>query len=408
MSDFLTIIEERGFVGACSNTVALTKALEGGVLTAYVGYDATAQSLHVGHLINIMLLRWFQRSGNRPVTLMGGGTTKVGDPSFRNKARPILEDKQIQDNIVAMQTVFSRYLDYENGPNAALMVNNADWLLGLNHLDFLRDIGRHFSVNRMLSFDSVKGRLDESQSLSFLEFNYMVLQAYDFLELFRKHGCVLQMGGSDQWGNIINGIELIRRTAGVEAMALTTPLLTRADGSKMGKSADGAIWLNTAMTSPFMFWQFWRNVDDRDVLRFLKLFSERPVAECIELSGGEGAALNHAKIVLANDVTTLCHGPEAAFVAQSLANSPKGAEALESLPFLAIEDGEELSILELLNRLGATSSGKASRRLIKDGGVRLDGQIIDAAEFRIPTNDDKARVLSVGRNSRFLIRAMHS
>lgn len=407
MKDFLTNIEERGFVSACSNTIALRQALQSGMVTAYVGYDATAESLHVGHLVNIMLLRWFQRSGNRPITLMGGGTTKVGDPSFRNKARPILDDDKIQMNISAMQTVFGRYLDYGAAPNTAVMVNNADWLSHLNYLDFLRDIGRHFSVNRMLSFDSVKGRLDESQSLSFLEFNYMVLQAYDFLELFLQKGCMLQMGGSDQWGNIINGIELIRRKMGVEALALTTPLLAKADGSKMGKSAEGSVWLNASMTSPFTFWQFWRNVDDQDVLRFLKLFTERPVAECVELAKHEGSALNHAKIILANDVTALCHGSEAALAAENLARSPIGSEATESLPFFAIPDGAELTILELLSRLRATSSGKDSRRLIKAGGVRLDGRAIDTAEQRIPSSD-KTRVLSVGRSARFLIRTSRS
>ncbi len=313
-SDFMATIMERGFLADCTDYQGLDEALSQGMVTAYIGYDATAQSLHVGHLLNVMLLRWFQKTGHRPVTLMGGGTTKVGDPSFRAEERPLLTPDQIDANIAGMQAVFARYLDYGEDAargTTALMLNNAEWLDGLNYLDFLRDIGRHFSVNRMLSFESVKSRLDREQSLSFLEFNYMILQAYDFLELHRRYDCLLQMGGSDQWGNIVNGIDLTRRVLDAEIYGLTTPLLTTSDGRKMGKSAGGAIWLNSEMLSPYEFWQFWRNTTDADTGRFLKLYTELPVAECDRLGALGGSEINEAKIVLANEVTTLLHGASA-------------------------------------------------------------------------------------------------
>jgi tyrosyl-tRNA synthetase len=272
-SDFLTAIIERGFLADCTDLQGLDEALMRGTVPAYIGYDATARSLHVGHLLNIMLLRWLQKTGHKPITLMGGGTTKVGDPSFRAEERPLLGPEQIAANIDGMQQVFAKYLGYGGGAGDAIMLDNAEWLDGLNYLEFLRDIGRHFSVNRMLSFESVKSRLDREQSLSFLEFNYMILQAYDFLELYRRHGCLLQMGGSDQWGNIVNGVDLTRRVADAQVFGLTTPLLTTSDGRKMGKSAGGAIWLNAEMLSPYEFWQFWRNTTDADVGRFLKLFT---------------------------------------------------------------------------------------------------------------------------------------
>ena len=293
-SDFLRIIRQRGFLADCTDLTALDEALIAGPVTAYIGYDATAASLHVGHLLNIMLLRWFQKTGNRPITLMGGGTTKVGDPSFRSEERPLLTPEAIGANIGGMQKVFARYLDY--GDSGAMMLDNAEWLDGLNYLDFLRDIGRHFSVNRMLSFESVKSRLDREQSLSFLEFNYMILQAYDFLELNRRYGCRLQMGGSDQWGNIVNGIDLTRRVLDAEIWGLTTPLLTTSDGRKMGKSQGGAIWLNGDMLSPYEFWQFWRNTTDADVGRFLKLYTELPVEECDRLGALSGSEINEAKV----------------------------------------------------------------------------------------------------------------
>ncbi len=316
-SDFIAIMMERGFLADCTDYQGLDEAFARGVVPAYIGYDATAKSLHVGHLMNIMVLRWLQKCGHKPITLMGGGTTKVGDPSFRSDERPLLDDVAIQANIDGMQQVFAKYLTYGDGSTDALMLNNAEWLDGLNYLSFLRDIGRHFSVNRMLSFESVKSRLDREQSLSFLEFNYMILQAYDFLELNRRYGCLLQMGGSDQWGNIVNGIDLTRRVLDEEIYGLTTPLLTTSDGRKMGKSQGGAVWLNGDMLSPYEFWQFWRNTTDADTGKFLKIFTELPVAECDRLGALEGSEINAAKIILANEVTTLLHGAQAAQTAEA-------------------------------------------------------------------------------------------
>ncbi len=375
-SDFLRVMFERGYVADCTDLEALDKALLDGPVTAYIGYDATAASLHVGHLLNIMMLRWFQKTGNRPITLMGGGTTKVGDPSFRSEERPLLDEAAIQANIDGMQQVFDRYLDY--GEDGALMLNNAEWLNGLNYLEFLRDIGRHFSVNRMLSFESVKSRLDREQSLSFLEFNYMILQAYDFLELNRRYGCRLQMGGSDQWGNIVNGIDLTRRVDDKIIWGLTSPLLTTSDGRKMGKSAQGAVWLNGAMLSPYEFWQFWRNTTDADVGRFLKLYTELPVEECERLGRLSGAEINDAKIRLANEVTTLLHGAEAAASAEATARDvfeqggAGGDLQVAILPADALTDG--LSVVQMLVRTGITASGKEAKRLIAEGGLRLNNE----------------------------------
>ena len=306
-SDFLKIMIERGFVADCTDYEGLDSAIAKGNLIAYIGFDATAKSLHVGSLIQIMMLRWLQKTGGQPITLMGGGTSKVGDPSFRAEERPLLNDTQIEDNISGIKRVFSAYLDYGDKSDSALMINNDEWLSSLNYLQFLRDVGRHFSVNRMLSFESVKSRLEREQSLSFLEFNYMILQAYDFYELNKRYGCNLQMGGSDQLGNIINGMELTRRISDERVFGLTSPLLTTSDGQKMGKSQDGAVWLNANMLSPYEFWQFWRNTTDADVARFLKLYTELPLSECARLSKLEGSEINDAKIVLANEVTALLH-----------------------------------------------------------------------------------------------------
>ncbi|HIF78778.1 MAG TPA: tyrosine--tRNA ligase, partial [Sulfitobacter sp.] len=318
-SEFIHTMMQRGFLADCTDYQGLDDALRQGAAPAYVGYDATAKSLHVGHLVNIMMLRWLQKCGGKPITLMGGGTTKVGDPSFRSDERPLLTPEAIDDNIEGIRQVFARYLDYGDGPSDALMLNNAEWLDELNYLDFLRDIGRHFSINRMLSFESVKSRLDREQSLSFLEFNYMILQAYDFMELHRRYGCILQMGGSDQWGNIVNGIDLTRRVIDGEVYGLTSPLLTTSDGKKMGKSAGGAVWLNGDMLSPYEFWQFWRNCTDADVGRFLKLYTELPVDECDRLGALVGSEINEAKVRLANEVTGLLHGEEAARNAEATA-----------------------------------------------------------------------------------------
>ena len=386
-SDFLQVMLERGYCQDCSDLEGLDEVLRAGPVPAYIGYDATAKSLHVGHLLNIMMLRWLQKTGHRPITLMGGGTTKVGDPSFRAEERPLLTPAEIAANVASMQAVFAKYLDYGSCAQSAVMLDNAAWLDGLNYLEFLRDIGRHFSVNRMLSFESVRSRLDREQSLSFLEFNYMILQAYDFLELYRRLGCRLQMGGSDQWGNIVNGIDLTRRVVGAEVFGLTSPLLTTADGKKMGKTAGGAIWLNAEMLSPYAFWQFWRNTADADVGRFLKLYTELPVAECERLGAIGGAEINAAKVTLANEVTTLCHGQAAAQEAESTARELFVAEAAgvargssyakaTALPVLALRAAEMpeggIPVVQLLVRAGLAASGKEARRLIAEGGARLD------------------------------------
>ncbi len=401
-SDFLDVIASRGFLADCSDLEGLDAALLAGTQTAYIGYDATARSLHVGHLMNIMMLRWLQKTGHRPITLMGGGTTKVGDPSFRSEERPLLSAGAIAANIAGMSRVFARFLDYGEGPTGALMLDNAEWLDRLNYLDFLRDIGRHFSVNRMLSFESVRSRLDREQSLSFLEFNYMILQAYDFLELYRRHGCRLQMGGSDQWGNIVSGIDLVRRVQDAEVFGLTAPLLTTADGRKMGKSAAGAVWLDAAMLSPYEFWQFWRNTADADVGRFLKLYTELPVAECDRLGALGGAEINAAKVCLANEVTALLHGPEAAAAAEATARQvfEEGGIGTD-LPTLVLgrsEVGEGISLAQLLVRSGLAKSGKDARRLIEEGGARVnDAPAADAGEMFGPDRLAEPVKLTAGR-----------
>lgn len=396
-SEFLTTIMERGFLADCTDLHGLDDALRAGPVTAYIGYDATAASLHVGHLLNIMLLRWFQKTGNRPITLMGGGTTKVGDPSFRAEERPLLTPAQIDANIAGMQRVFGRYLDYDAG---ARMSNNAEWLDALNYLEFLRDIGRHFSVNRMLSFESVKSRLDREQSLSFLEFNYMILQAYDFLELYRRHGCLLQMGGSDQWGNIVNGIDLTRRVLDAQIFGLTTPLLTTSDGRKMGKSQGGAVWLSADMLSAYEFWQFWRNTTDADVGRFLKLYTELPVDECDRLGALAGSEINTAKVILANAVTGLLHGADAAAAAEATARAvfEQGGVG-DDLPSVALAAAElPVSVAQLFVRAGLSASGKDAKRLIAEGGARIDdepatdaGLMIDAARLPVKLTAGKKR-----------------
>ncbi|MCG7623420.1 tyrosine--tRNA ligase [Epibacterium sp. Ofav1-8] len=406
-SDFIAIMMERGFLADCTDYQGLDEALVSGTQTAYIGYDATAQSLHVGHLLNIMMLRWLQKTGHRPITLMGGGTTKVGDPSFRSDERPLLGPEQIDANIAGMQKVFAKYLDY--GETGAMMLNNAEWLDDLNYLEFLRDIGRHFSVNRMLSFESVKSRLDREQSLSFLEFNYMILQAYDFLELNRRYGCVLQMGGSDQWGNIVNGIDLTRRVLDHEIFGLTSPLLTTSDGRKMGKSQGGAIWLNDEMLSAYEFWQFWRNTTDADVGRFLKLYTELPVAECDRLGALQGSEINEGKIILANEVTTLLHGAEAAKAAEATAREvfEKGGvgDDLPTLSLSAAELGDGMSIVQIIVKSGLAKSGKEAKRLISENGAKLDdapltdaGLMIDAAALASPIK------LSAGKKRHALVQ----
>ena len=407
-SDFLREIIARGFLADCTDLQSLDDALIKGPVTCYIGYDATAKSLHVGHLLNIMLLRWWQKTGNRPITLMGGGTTKVGDPSFRADERPLLTPDQIDANIAGMQRVFGRYLDYGTGATQATMLNNAEWLDGLNYLEFLRDIGRHFSVNRMLSFESVKSRLDREQSLSFLEFNYMILQAYDFLELYRREGCVLQMGGSDQWGNIVNGIDLTRRVVDAQIFGLTTPLLTTSDGRKMGKSQGGAIWLDGEMLSPYEFWQFWRNTTDADVGRFLKLYTELPVAECDRLGALEGSEINAAKIILANEVTTLLHGAEAAATAEATAREvfERGGagDDLPTMTLSAAEIADGISVAQLITRTGLAASGKEAKRLIAEGGARMnDAPVTDAGQMVTAADLTQPIKLSAGKKRHALV-----
>ncbi len=408
-SDFIAIMMERGYLADCTDYQGLDEALMVPGQPAYIGYDATAKSLHVGHLLNIMMLRWFQKTGHKPITLMGGGTTKVGDPSFRSDERPLLTPEAIDDNIASMKNVFAKYLSYGEGSADAIMLNNAEWLDDLNYLEFLRDIGRHFSVNRMLSFESVKSRLDREQSLSFLEFNYMILQAYDFLELNRRYGCILQMGGSDQWGNIVNGIDLTRRVLDHEIYGLTSPLLTTSDGRKMGKSQGGAMWLNADMLSPYEFWQFWRNTTDADVGRFLKLYTEMPVDECEKLGALAGSEINEAKIILADQVTTLCHGAEAAQTAQATAREvfEKGGvgDDLPTLGLTRAEIGDGISIVQVIVRSGLAKSGKEAKRLIAENGARLDdapltdaGMMLDAGALASPVK------ISAGRKRHALVQ----
>ncbi|MBV1894914.1 MAG: tyrosine--tRNA ligase [Rhodobacteraceae bacterium] len=408
-SDFIAVMMERGFLADCTDYQGLDDALIAGVVPGYIGFDATAKSLHVGSLIQIMTLRWLQKTGHKPITLMGGGTTKVGDPSFRADERPLLNSAQIDDNISGIKQVFSQYLEYGDGPSDALMINNAEWLDGLNYLDFLRDIGRHFSVNRMLAFESVKSRLDREQSLSFLEFNYMILQAYDFLELNRRYGCLVQFGGSDQWGNIVNGIDLTRRVLDHQIFGLTTPLLTTSDGKKMGKSADGAVWLNADMRSPYEFWQFWRNTTDADVGRFLKLYTELPVDECDRLGALEGSEINAAKIQLANEVTTLCHGAKAAATAEQTSHDVFAQGGIgDDLPTLSLSSadiGDGISIVQLIVKSGLAKSGKEAKRLISENGARLDdapltnaGLMIDAGALSSPIK------LSAGKKRHALVK----
>ena len=408
-SEFIHTMMQRGFLADCTDYQGLDEALLKGAAPAYVGYDATAKSLHVGHLVNIMMLRWLQKCGGKPITLMGGGTTKVGDPSFRSDERPLLTPEAIDDNIEGIRQVFAQYLDYGEGENGALMLNNAEWLDGLNYLDFLRDIGRHFSINRMLSFESVKSRLDREQSLSFLEFNYMILQAYDFMELHRRYGCILQMGGSDQWGNIVNGIDLTRRVIDGEVYGLTSPLLTTSDGKKMGKAAGGAVWLNGDMLSPYEFWQFWRNCTDADVGRFLKLYTELPVDECDRLGALAGSEINEAKVRLANEVTGLLHGEEAARNAEATAREvfEKGGvgDDLPTLTLSAADVGDGVSIVQLLVKSGLAGSGKEAKRLIAENGARIDdkpltdaGMMLDAGALSSPVK------LSAGKKRHALVQ----
>ena len=382
-SDLLRTLDARGYIHQLTDMAGLDALASTQVIPGYIGFDATAASLHVGNLVSVMLLRRLQQAGHKPIVLMGGGTSKVGDPSFKDEARRLLGEDQINANIASIKRIFARFLTFGDGPTDAVLVNNADWLDPLEYLPFLRDIGRYFSVNRMLSFDSVKLRLDREQSLSFLEFNYMILQGYDFLELSRRLGCRLQMGGSDQWGNIVNGVDLARRVDGTEVFAVTTPLITKADGSKMGKSVDGAVWLHEDQLPHFDYWQFWRNTDDRDVGRFLRLFTDLPLDEIARLEALEGAEINAAKIVLANEATALCRGPRAAEEALDTARSTFEQGSIgDALPTLVIPyDG--LRLTEALVRIGFANSNNDAGRLIGQGAVKIDGDQVTNPLFVI-------------------------
>jgi tyrosyl-tRNA synthetase len=412
-SDFLRTMSERGFIHQTSDDSALDDLFARETVTAYIGFDATASSLHAGSLIQIMMLHWLQKTGHRPIALMGGGTSMIGDPSFKDEARKLLTPADIDANLVGIRRNFAPYLNFGDAPGKALMVNNADWLMTINYVEFLRDVGRHFSVNRMLSFDSVKLRLDREQSLSFLEFNYMILQAYDFVELNKRYGCRLQMGGSDQWGNIVNGIDLGHRLGTPQLFALTTPLLTTASGAKMGKTASGAVWLDPEMLSPYDFWQYWRNTEDADVGRFLKLYTTLPLPEVARLAALGGAEINEAKKVLATEITALLHGRDAAEQAAETARKTfeEGVTAA-SLPSIEVPRAEleaGIGILALFVRAGLAASNGEARRHIQGGAVRLDDEPVSDDRRAVTLQDlspEGALKLSLGKKKHILVRAV--
>jgi tyrosyl-tRNA synthetase len=410
-SDLLHELYTRGYVHQCTDEASLDDLARNEIVTGYIGFDCTAPSLHVGNLVSIMLLRKLQQTGHRPIVLIGGGTTKVGDPSGKDESRKLLDEATIASNIDGIQRVFSKFLDFGTWNRDAVVLNNAEWLEQLNYISFLRDYGRHFSVNRMLSQDSVKLRLDRQQNLSFIEFNYMILQAYDFLELHRRTGCRLQMGGSDQWGNIVTGIELGRRTEGVELFGVTTPLLTTASGAKMGKTAEGAVWLNPDMLSPYDYWQFWRNAEDADVPRFLKLFTEVPLDEIEKLASLEGAELNEAKKILATEATALVHGRETADQAAETARATfeQGQLASElptiEVPRADLETG--FGVLTASVQAGFVKSTGEARRQVKGGGIKVnDVAVLDERQVLTPADltSDGVIKLSLGKKRHALIR----
>ncbi len=412
-SDFMRIVHERGMVHQCSDAARLDALLASGVRTAYIGFDCTADSLHVGHLLQIMLLRWWQKTGHKPIALMGGGTTKVGDPSGRDETRQLLTPQQIDANMASIRKSFANYLAFGGGPTDAVMANNADWLDTLLYIPLLRDVGRHFSVNRMLTMDSVKLRLERDQPLTFLEFNYMILQSYDFVELYKRHNCILQMGGSDQWGNIVMGADLGRRMEGAELFALTSPLLATSSGAKMGKSAAGAVWLNPDRLSPYEFWQYWRNTDDADVGRFLRSFTDLPLDEIARLEALGGQEINEAKKILATEITTLAHGKAAAEQAAETARRTfeEGAKA-DTLPTVDLPRARfaaGIAAFELLHEAGLAESRTEARKLIKGGGGRLNDKPIAGDTATVSESDlDSSGTLklSAGRKRHVLVRAV--
>lgn len=410
-SDFLRTLDERGFIHQISDEAGLDELFAKETVTAYIGYDPTASSLHVGHLTQIMMLHWLQATGHQPISLMGGGTGMVGDPSFKEEARKLMTIDMIEDNITSLKHVFANYLDYDRATNPALMINNADWLRGLNYLEFLRDVGRHFSVNRMLSFDSVKTRLDREQSLSFLEFNYMILQAYDYVELNRRTGCRLQMGGSDQWGNIINGIDLGHRMGTPQLYALTSPLLTTSSGAKMGKSASGAVWLNKDLLPVYDFWQYWRNTEDADVVRFAKLFTTLPMDEIDRLAKLGGSEINDAKKILATEVTAILHGRAAAEEAAETARKTFEEGALsDNLPSIEVPKTEleaGIGLLSLIVRAGLAASNGEARRHVQGGAVRINDESVSDERKLIGAGEvtaDGVIKLSLGKKKHILVR----
>lgn len=410
-SSYLREIVARGFLHQCTDLEALDILAEKDRVIAYIGFDCTADSLHAGSLVPIMMLRWLQKCGHKPIVLMGGGTSRIGDPSGKDQSRQLLTDEAIATNMVSIKKIFDKFLDFGDGPSDAIMLDNAEWLDGLNYIAFLRDFGGHFSVNRMLSFDSVKLRLEREQPLTFLEFNYMVLQAYDFLELRRRHGCCLQMGGSDQWGNIVNGVELTRRVDQKTVFGLTSPLLTTASGAKMGKTAEGAVWLNEEKLSSYDYWQYWRNTEDPDVGRFLRLFTELPESEIARLEALPGSEINEAKVVLANEATKLCRGEEAARAAEQTARKTFAEGTLaDDLPSIDVTR-EELEagvpVFELFRRAELCGSNSEARRLIKGGGARINDQVIKD-ELRTAGPDDLVEPgvikISAGKKRHFLVK----
>jgi tyrosyl-tRNA synthetase len=406
-SDFLRSLSERGLIHQITDAVGLDARAQSGVISAYIGFDATADSLHIGNLVQIMLLRRLQQAGHRPIVLMGGGTTKVGDPSGRDETRQLLTEQQIAANITGIRASFARYLDFGTGPSGAIMANNDDWLKNLQYIDFLRDVGRHFTINRMLTMDSVRLRLEREQPLTFLEFNYMIMQGYDFVELYKRHGCTLQMGGSDQWGNIVQGVELGRRMSEAQLFGLTSPLITTSSGAKMGKTASGAVWLNPSRLSPYDYWQFWRNTEDGDVGRFLRMFTDLPLDEVARLEKLKDADINSAKEILATEATRLCHGEENAQEAAATAARAFAGDAAQGLPTFVLKSGEPALIIDVVVALGMASSKGEARRLIDQGGVRLNDKPVKAATAGVTEADlDAAGAarLSVGKKRHGIIR----
>jgi tyrosyl-tRNA synthetase len=405
-SDFLNVLATRGFIHQVSEPEALDALARKSTVTAYIGFDCTAPSLHVGSLLPIMMLHWMQQTGHRPIALMGGGTTRVGDPSGKDESRRLLTDDIINGNLKSIREIFSRFLQFGDGKSDAIMANNADWLNTLNYIDFLRDVGRHFSINRMLAFDSVKLRLERQQEMSFLEFNYMILQAYDFVELHRRYGCVLQMGGSDQWGNIVSGIDLGRRLNNAQLFALTAPLITTSSGAKMGKTAAGAVWLNANLVSPYEYWQYWRNTEDADVARFLKLFTVLPIDEIERLSALKGAEINEAKKVLATEASALVHGRQAAELAAATARTTFEQGGIgDDLPTLNVEVGE--SLISANTRIGFTSSNAQSRGFITSGAVYLNDVKLTDLTYKLRLDDfgpDGRALLRLGKKRGILRR----